>query len=138
MDGKASAVIPIARPVSRQDERFALPSQLGSSDGYRQLVSLSACPVPMLASYRPHPDDDAVATFTPRLTAVMLVTEARGTDESNSPKRVSGACHQISWVIQNMSSHRVKHSGRLENRTSSFPIVYARILFRSTHMLRFL
>jgi hypothetical protein len=29
--------------------------------------------------------------FTLPLAAVMLVTEARGTDESNSPKRVSGA-----------------------------------------------
>ena len=35
----------------------------------------------------------APATFTLRLTAVMLVMEARGADESNSPKRVSGAGH---------------------------------------------
>ena len=47
----------------------------------------------MLASYRPHPDDDAVATFTLRLTAVMLVTEVVGTDEINSAKWASGACH---------------------------------------------
>ena len=33
------------------------------------------------------------ATFTLRLTAVMLVTEATGANESNSPKRVSGAGH---------------------------------------------
>ena len=32
-------------------------------------------------------------TFTLRLTAGMLVTEAMGTDESTSPTRVSGACH---------------------------------------------
>ncbi len=33
----------------------------------------------------------AADTFTLRLAAVMLVTEARGTDEGNSPKWVSGA-----------------------------------------------
>jgi hypothetical protein len=33
------------------------------------------------------------ATCTQRLAAVMLVTEARRADESNSPKRVSCACH---------------------------------------------
>ena len=32
-------------------------------------------------------------TFTLRLTAGMLVTEATGTDESKSPKRVSCAGH---------------------------------------------
>ncbi len=32
-------------------------------------------------------------TFAQRLTAVMLMTEIGGTDESNSPKRVSGAGH---------------------------------------------
>ena len=39
--------------------------------------------------------DDAGDTFTLRLIAVMLAMEARGTDESNSPKRVSGAGHGI-------------------------------------------
>ena len=49
-------------------------SFLGPSDSYRLLVSLSACPVPMLARHRPHP---AVATFTLRLPVVMLMKEAR-------------------------------------------------------------
>ena len=38
-----------ARPVSPQDERFALPSPSGLLDADRQLVSLPACPVPTLA-----------------------------------------------------------------------------------------
>jgi len=36
---------------------------------------------------------DTGFTFTLRPAAVMLVAETGGTDESNSPKRVSGACH---------------------------------------------
>ncbi len=41
--------------------------------------------------------NEAAAAFTPRPVAVMLVTEARGTDESNSPKRVPCAGRRCLW-----------------------------------------
>ena len=80
------------------------------SDGYRLLVSLSACPVPMLAC---RGSFDAVSRlagvcgghvaacliFTLRLTAVMLVTEARAGDAHQTPSGIPSAERVMRFAI---------------------------------------